>query len=232
MADTKSREDLKTELIHQLLKERLGEGSTKETAYFAFEELEQHALLKDRTGLKKTFEKIEEGTAGDISFGYRSGILRHSERAAYPDAPARTVPIGVEIHVSDPAKLAEYFSLLANHPIRLSEHPVRFDDKEHSVIVGPRRVTFPNALNEHLLCRVMFRSRVNTATDWSEIYEEMTGNDPLMKGRKQVSGRHEIAAHARMVRDTMHAANKRVREDINTEDDLFFWQNKSVTRNY
>ena len=36
----------------------------------------------------------------------------------------------------------------------------------------------------------------------------------------------------RSVQDTMYALNKRIKETINTEDDLFIWKEKSIKRNY
>ena len=236
---TADKETERIEKVRELLHAKL-DNTNSETAFFSFAELTKEPLLADATGREKVLNRIAQGTEGRISWLTRTESRwednNYQSTADSTHRPPELVSAltGIEIHVSDPEKIDEYLGSLINPPIRLSEHKIDFNDAEATVIVANRKSWIPQALNEHLLCRVMFDAPVRTAVDWSVIYEKMTGNDPHRKGSKSKSrsAAKEIEAHTRMVRDAMHAANTRLQHDLNTKDELFLWENKSVIRQF
>lgn len=105
--------------------------------------------------------------------------------------------------------------------ISLGSHEVIFIEEDGSIKVGDRVSPLPPQKNEHDLCRVMFKHSVDTPVDWSVIYQQMAGSEPVADKK-----------YARSVQDAMYAVNKRIQKDINTDDSLFSWENKSIRRNY
>lgn len=108
-----------------------------------------------------------------------------------------------------------------NKPTSLAGQPSMLKDTEAQIAIGPIACQLPPFQNEHDFCRVMFKYKVGESVDWSVIFEQMSGNAEVIgdDGNK------------RTVQDTMYAINNRVKKDLNTEDNLFTWKNKSVKRN-
>jgi hypothetical protein len=111
--------------------------------------------------------------------------------------------------------------------IRLGYQGIEFDDDKATIIIGKQNVALPAYKNEHYLCRAMYEYGVNEVVDWSLIYQKMTGYYEASYGKPQNS-----RENWRIVYDAMNALNKRVKEAVNTNDDLFTWQEKTIKRNY
>ncbi|PWB38378.1 MAG: hypothetical protein C3F02_04385 [Parcubacteria group bacterium] len=104
---------------------------------------------------------------------------------------------------------------------------ISFDDEKITIFVEDRAVPLPQFKNEHYLCRAMYEYKINEPVDWSIIYEKMTGYYEAYYGKPSPT-----RENWRIVYDAMDALNKRIKEIINTNDNLFTWQEKTIKRNY
>jgi len=104
---------------------------------------------------------------------------------------------------------------------------IKYDDDKAILETENRKCQIPPYKNEHFFCRAMYEHDTNEPTDWSVIYEKITGYYEIFYGKPQ-----NIRANWRLVYDAMEALNKRVKHTINTDDDLFTWQEKTAKRNY
>jgi hypothetical protein len=179
----------------------------------------------------KKHSNIQKRSGGNISFRIVTRRLelpiRTGQASAYPEF-SDLMPSGVEVHVSDPVRLEEYFRSALNYPIKLSAFEIEFNDLEGTISAGNRKSTLPPDLNEHRFCRAMFKKLPHVAVDWSLIFQDMNGLDPIVTD----SSNEELKKWARAVRDTMYAVNDRIKKDFNTEDGLFSWNKLSATRNF
>ena len=68
--------------------------------------------------------------------------------------------------------------------------------------------------------------KIDEEVDWSVVWEKMTGYDtnPDKPEPKKEDWR--------TVYDTMNALNNRIKECVNTDNNLFAWKDKTVRRNY
>ncbi len=107
------------------------------------------------------------------------------------------------------------------YKLKLGSQKITFDDNKAEISAGNKHCSLPPFKNEHYFCRAMFEYPTNEPMDWSIVYEKMTSSEPTSE--KQ---------NLRAVQDTMYAINNRIKEVLNTEDDLFTWQNKSIKRNF
>lgn len=98
-----------------------------------------------------------------------------------------------------------------------------FDDNGAEIRIGGQIISLPPSTNEHCLCRVMFKRSTNEFIDWSEIYEEMTGDNVFKDTNK-------TKMKWRMVYDAMEAVNGKVKEQTNSP--LFEWREKMIRRLY
>jgi len=105
--------------------------------------------------------------------------------------------------------------------ISLSSHKIIFDDNGAMIVTGELKCPLPPHKNEHFFCRAMFQFLPKEFIDWSTIYEKMENIEPIDEDKNK-----------RSVLDTMYAVNNRVKEIFNTDDKLFTWKEKSITRNY
>lgn len=103
---------------------------------------------------------------------------------------------------------------------------VEFDDKKAAILIGKIYIQLPPHKDEHYFCRVMFKHEKNKPIDWSEIYEEVTGSYEKYYGKPS-----DIRENWRPIYDTLHRVNKRVKEQVGTDVELFTWQEKTVRRN-
>jgi hypothetical protein len=106
--------------------------------------------------------------------------------------------------------------------IILSNQAISFNDEKAELKVGVSICAMPPFQNEHFFCRSMFKYNVDEPVDWSAVYQEMTGSPETIGDNK----------NKRTVQDTMYAINNRIKADLNTEDNLFTWKNKSIKRNF
>lgn len=109
--------------------------------------------------------------------------------------------------------------------INLNKKNIIFDDEKAKIIIDNKECQIPPYKNEHYFCRAIFQHPVNEFVDWSIIFENM---DKIITSDNKKDAEKE----KRSVQDTMYALNKRIKETINTEDDLFIWKEKSIKRNY
>ncbi len=106
--------------------------------------------------------------------------------------------------------------------ISLGSQNIGLDDNKATLLIGEHRCQLPPFKNEHYFCRAMYEHELNEPIDWSSIYEKMTG--------KKFEDAKSVEKNMRMVRDTMYAVNNRIKATVNTEGDLFKWENKSIKR--
>lgn len=99
----------------------------------------------------------------------------------------------------------------------------KFLDKKSILQIGKQIISLPPQKNEHCFCRVMFGHPINEPVDWSEIYEEMTGDSVFKEKEKS-------KIKWRMVYDTADAVNNRVKKYFDSP--LFRWEEKTIRRLY
>ncbi len=109
----------------------------------------------------------------------------------------------------------------------LEESVIKFDDKQGSLLIGNTKTQLPPYKNEHYLCGVMFKKKINQPIDWSVVYEKMSGDH-----EKHYSKSSKMREHWRTVYDTMNRVNARIRENLHTTDNLFSWQELTIKRNF
>lgn len=148
-----------------------------------------------------------------------------------PVQQPRTRPLQVEIiggQINSAVKIIE--NTPSSKPIKTKKNnlvnsQIFFDDNKATISIDNSPVPLPPFKNEHYFCQVLFQHPKQEFVDWSIIFE---GMDKTLNGLNK----KDIVKDKRMVQDTMYAVNKRIREVINTEDDLFSWKEKSIKRNY
>jgi len=107
--------------------------------------------------------------------------------------------------------------------VKLSSVKISFDRKSGILSIGDRTCTIPFDQNGYVLCRVMFSKKAKTPIDWDVIAMEITGNDfDTLDARKD----------SRSVQDTVYQINEFVKRGVPTDDNLFTWSRKTVTRNF
>jgi len=115
---------------------------------------------------------------------------------------------------------------LPNKPAGLKGQVVSYDDKEIAVKVGNFGVLLPASKNEQFFCRAMFKYPASQPVDWTIVYQEITGLEPSFDNKKQMQ------RNKRTVQDTMYRVNNRIKEDLDINDNLFVWDEKTVKRLY
>jgi len=109
----------------------------------------------------------------------------------------------------------------------LEPEKINYDDNTAIIKVGDKKCQIPPYKNEHFFCRAMYEHGINEPIDWSIVYEKMTGYYEDWFG-KPLNKRENW----RIVYDATEALNNRIKDCINTDDDLFTWQEKTIKRNY
>jgi hypothetical protein len=112
--------------------------------------------------------------------------------------------------------------------IKLDSKKVRFDNISGVIIIGDQNVRLPLYKDEYDLCKDMFKKKLRLPVSWDIIYDKMTGKN-LISGGKKLDA---IRKNWQKVNDAMKRVNNRVRKEINTDDNLFSWNNKTVIRNF
>ena len=72
----------------------------------------------------------------------------------------------------------------------------------------------------------MFKYPASQPVDWTIVYQEITGLEPSFDGKKAME------KNKRTVQDTMYRVNNRIKEDLDINDNLFVWDEKTVKRLY
>lgn len=105
---------------------------------------------------------------------------------------------------------------------KLADVEVRYDPKTFTIFVGDMIVELPKDKNEASLCRILFAQQKGVPTGWGDVAAEMLGTpfDKLAKKKDQ-----------KAVQDTMYRTNDRVKA-LGTEDSLFSWGDRTLTRNF
>jgi len=111
--------------------------------------------------------------------------------------------------------------------ISLKDKEIKYDDKEARILIGDITCQLPPYKNEHYLCEVMFKKKVNKPIDWSVVYEKMSGDYEKHYGKTP-----KTREHWRTVYDTMIRINDRIKKDLYTTDNLFSWQELTIKRNF
>lgn len=108
----------------------------------------------------------------------------------------------------------------------LQDKSISFDNETGILKIGDKNCQLPPFKKEHFFCGKMFSFRKEEPVDWSLVYQEMRERDPVdFKGE-------ETAKAKKAVEDAMYSINRRVREIMKTEDDLFSSKNLAIRRNF
>jgi len=133
---------------------------------------------------------------------------------------------GDEVFLRVGSKFEEIYKEFANvnkrdHKLELGKVKFIYTGKP-KIQMNDLECLIPIEENEFYLCKVLFNSRykIGTPVYWDIIFKEMTGNSEI--GKK----------HQRSVYDTMRRLNARIMKDFKTNDKLFTWENKTITRNF
>ncbi len=105
----------------------------------------------------------------------------------------------------------------------LKNSVVRFDDTIPAIFVDEVEIPLPEYGKEHYFCRAVWKRKVNEATDWSRIYNDMDGKDADFLPDKKLW---------RYVYDAVNDVNKRVKDIAGTTENLFVWNEKTIKRLY
>ena len=118
-------------------------------------------------------------------------------------------------------------SSLQTTVVNLKGKEIKYDDKEAKILINDTVCQLPPYKNEHYLCGVMFKKKINQPIDWSVVYEKMSGDYETHYGKPP-----KTREHWRSVYDTMIRINSRIKKDLHTTDDLFSWQELTIKRNF
>lgn len=112
----------------------------------------------------------------------------------------------------------------------LSLQDIKFRENESVIVVGNHHVSLPPYKNEYFFSRIMFEYPTNEFVDWSIIFEKMDEQN-IQKISNTNTGK-EARKQKRMIQDVMYATNNRIKKAINTTENLFSWENRSIKRNF
>ncbi len=105
--------------------------------------------------------------------------------------------------------------------VKLAEHKVSFD-KAGIIKIGDYACKLPKESRRFYFAKEAFKYKPNVSIDWSKIAEKLYQKDLLeLKPQDKKS-----------IQDFMYAVNDDIKDQINTEDSLFSWDNGTVTRGY
>ena len=101
---------------------------------------------------------------------------------------------------------------------------LHFIDKKALIKVNEKEIQLPPHKNEHCLCQVMFKKKVNIPVDWVDIYLHMTGShaDDIELSKN----------NQRSVYDAMEAVNNRIKELLDSKVNLFTVKGKTIIRHF
>jgi len=135
-------------------------------------------------------------------------------------------PISILVRMEDKSLSTAQTKL--SQKIKLSAQTIEFNDDEAIIKIGKQNVALPPYKNEHYFCQAMFEHKTKEPISWDIIYDRMIGHSTISGGTKP----EPIRENWQKVNDTMKRVNNRVKQLMNTDDDLFSWSEKTVIRNY
>jgi hypothetical protein len=112
--------------------------------------------------------------------------------------------------------------------VNLKSMQISYDDDKPEIKIGKQNVALPPYKNEHYFCQAVFEYKPKEPISWDVIFDKMTGHSTISGGKKP----EPIRENWQKVNDTMKRINNRIKEVVNTDDDLFSWSEKMVIRNY
>lgn len=110
----------------------------------------------------------------------------------------------------------------------LNSFNISFIPQKHIIKIGEKDVLLPSHGNEHCLCEIMFEHNVGESVSWDEVFERMTSYSIVNDSDSPESTRKNW----QQVYDTVKRCNKRIKNIINSDDELFVWNNKTITRKH
>jgi hypothetical protein len=128
------------------------------------------------------------------------------------------------LKILDIKKIKEiYFNLFEkDKPISLEGKEIKFIENESAIYVNLRKSEIPPNTHKFYFCKFIFSQQHNFLFDWSEIADEIYGEDSEFQDAKKKRG----------VYDTMNAINRKIQADIPTDDELFTMENQTIKRNF
>jgi hypothetical protein len=108
----------------------------------------------------------------------------------------------------------------------LRDMPISYDAESCVIKIGELEVKLPPGRYESDFCKIMFKYEPNKPISWDVIWDEITGSSLI---RKKPEPTRE---NWQMVYDTMRRINKRIKQTLNVDENLFSWKEKQVIRNF
>lgn len=137
-------------------------------------------------------------------------------------------PMLLKIVEMPPLEFKESEQKQSFRKISLKSVQISYDDDEPVIKIGKQNVALPPYKNEHYFCQAVFEYKLKEPVSWDIIFDKMTGHSTVSGGRKP----EPIRENWQKVNDTMKRINNRIKQVVNTDDDLFSWSEKMVIRNY
>jgi len=103
---------------------------------------------------------------------------------------------------------------------------ISFDEKTSSIILDGIACELPHDKNGAAFCKVLLSESQSKPMSWDQIAQEIEGET------FNLSRIEDQEKKRRSIQDTMYDVNRRVRDKMNTDDDLFTWKGKSISRNF
>ncbi len=117
-----------------------------------------------------------------------------------------------KIEAADPEKTEK---------VSLKDIKISFNSEKGELTLGTKIVLLGGInTNQYFVCKFMFDHEPNTYYSWDEIYESIMGIDNPAPNKWKT------------INNAVSDINKKVQLTLTTDDELFTYKNKSVTRNY
>jgi hypothetical protein len=110
--------------------------------------------------------------------------------------------------------------------VSLRSMPISYDVERCVIKIGHLEVKLPPGRYESDFCKTMFKYKPNKPISWDIIWDGIMGSS--LTGEKPEPTRENW----QMVYDTMRRINKRIKQTLNVDENLFSWKEKQVIRNF
>jgi hypothetical protein len=147
------------------------------------------------------------------------------------ERPVEPQELGVAFHTLGKLSVSSDFKALlekaqeANGPriaFKLADVEVRYDPETFTIFVGDMIIELPKDKNEAGLCKLLFEKPKRVPIEWNDVATKILGVSFESFDKKK---------HQKSVQDTMYRTNDRVKA-LGTEDNLFSWGDRTITRNF
>lgn len=172
-------------------------------------------------------EPEQQKKINNIQF-YLSELKEKNKETKKQEEPKEPPATRIEITGMPPLVFKESEEKKSLRKISLKSVQIDYDDDEPIIKIGKHNVGLPPYKNEHYFCQSVFEYKPKEPISWDIIYDKMTGYSTVSGGKKP----EPIRENWQKVNDTMKRLNNRIKEVVNTDDDLFSWSEKMVIRNY